>query len=93
MPSGPGIHAFAISQPGPVRRTNEDCCLADQELGLFVVADGMGGHAAGEVALQLAVDSQSVAERVIAAVDRKTRDSITITALVVPYLGEDQSRG
>jgi protein phosphatase len=37
------------------RKTNEDAMLVDLELGLFVVADGMGGHNAGEVASAIAV--------------------------------------
>lgn len=39
---------------GRVRKTNEDRALTDETLGLYVVCDGMGGHAAGEVASQLA---------------------------------------
>lgn len=37
------------------RRTNEDSLIVDVPLGLFVVADGMGGHNAGEVASSIAV--------------------------------------
>ena len=36
---------------GCVREHNEDCLAVRQELGLLVLADGMGGHAAGEVAI------------------------------------------
>jgi PPM family protein phosphatase len=45
------------THPGAVRTINEDAVLWDDELGLLVVADGMGGHNAGEVASQLAVDA------------------------------------
>jgi serine/threonine protein phosphatase PrpC len=51
------LKAFGVSETGPVRHMNEDCFVSAEDLRLFVVADGMGGHAAGEVAAKLAVDS------------------------------------
>jgi len=46
-----------MSDTGCVRTNNEDCCLAEPQLGLFVVADGMGGARAGERASRIAVDA------------------------------------
>ena len=51
------MKAFGLSETGPVRHMNEDCFVSAEDLRLFVVADGMGGHAAGEVAAKLAVES------------------------------------
>src|SRR5437870_11034918 len=50
------LQAYGVTDKGRVRPTNEDCFAVDEQLRLCVVADGMGGHRAGEVAARMAVD-------------------------------------
>ncbi|MGA3019894.1 MAG: protein phosphatase 2C domain-containing protein [Bryobacteraceae bacterium] len=53
------LEAFALTDKGCIRSNNEDYCLIDPELGLYILADGMGGARAGERASRLAVDTVS----------------------------------
>ena len=69
------VDAFGLSDLGCVRTNNEDYYLLAPNIGLYVVADGMGGAAAGELASKLA--AEKVWEVVFNAGQRATVDLLT----------------
>src|SRR6185437_3536109 len=71
------LEAVALSDKGCVRTNNEDYCLIEPELGMYVLADGMGGANAGERASRLAVET--VAEAILMS---QRRDSQVLLGAV-----------
>ncbi|RPJ80126.1 MAG: serine/threonine-protein phosphatase, partial [Deltaproteobacteria bacterium] len=51
------IQSAGLTDVGRKRKGNEDRFSINDKLGLYIVADGMGGHAAGEVASKIVVDT------------------------------------
>jgi serine/threonine protein phosphatase PrpC len=73
-----GIRYSAVTHVGRVRKINEDAILALPDLGVWVVADGMGGHAAGDFASQTIVEAVAALHADLAPADRMRglRDAI-----------------
>jgi protein phosphatase len=59
----------SVTHPGKVRERNEDSCLVRTDAGLWAVADGMGGHEAGDLASRILVESLDAIEKPDAALD------------------------
>jgi len=83
---GPLLELACVTHPGQIRSENEDSIAADAEAGFAVLADGMGGHNAGEVASRMAVELVSAKIRADASLQRLLGSSAE--ALMAQYIEE-----
>ncbi len=73
------LRCVGASDPGRVRRNNEDAWHADPERGIFLVIDGIGGQAAGEKAAALAKERiRARLERQTGSVEQRVREAIAV---------------
>ncbi|HEY3837674.1 MAG TPA: protein phosphatase 2C domain-containing protein [Bryobacteraceae bacterium] len=73
-----GFRSYALSDQG-VRSNNEDLVHNDDERGIYFVVDGMGGHAAGEQAAQIAAERlRGRLERATGSPQQRLREAITL---------------
>jgi PPM family protein phosphatase len=82
------------SDPGKIRTSNEDSYIANTKCAVFLVADGMGGHAAGEIASQIAAstveeilsngDSEFTTEQLLQFAVQKANTSVFETQRIRP---------
>jgi protein phosphatase len=70
------IQHWAVSDKGNKRESNQDSYLVNEALGLFVVADGMGGHSGGEVASSLAVQTLEQEIKVVKTAALPSREKL-----------------
>jgi protein phosphatase len=83
------IEAYGASNVGCVRTNNEDYFLVAPTIGLYVVADGMGGAQAGEHASKLAVETVF---NLVQKIDPAHRNSDTISSTLVDAFEEANRR-
>lgn len=69
----------AGSHPGQIRSSNEDLFHCDLERGIFIVIDGIGGHAAGEQAAEITLQMlRARLERPTGSIEERIREAITL---------------
>jgi serine/threonine protein phosphatase PrpC len=85
--------SVTLTHTGNVRKHNEDSCLDRADAGLWVVADGMGGHASGDLASQMIVNTLAKVEpgaNLSAYVDRVEEALLSVNRKLVDMAAQTQ---
>ncbi len=87
------LHSFAVTDRGTVRPHNEDTFVDAPELGLFAVADGAGGHAAGELASGMLAEALSALSANLAPPEALAQIRLAVLAVHTALQAEAARRG
>jgi protein phosphatase/serine/threonine-protein phosphatase Stp1 len=87
------LHSWSASDTGPTRSHNEDAFVDRPDLGVWAVADGAGGHDAGEVASAMIAEALGTIPPGLGAVDALNEIRSRIGAVHEALLAEAASRG
>jgi serine/threonine protein phosphatase PrpC len=91
--TGLRFRSEAVTHPGAVRTHNEDAFLERPDIGLWAVADGAGGHEAGEVASAMLVEALSTIPAGLSAAELLAQVRLRIAATHAALRAEAARRG